>query len=41
MFLYAKLVMQNLHKQATRGELLEAIKQKNFPVGLKGAYVAM
>lgn len=37
MFLYATLVMQNLHVQPTRQDLLEEIKHGNFPVGLKGA----
>ncbi|KAJ4407348.1 hypothetical protein N0V91_003932 [Didymella pomorum] len=38
MFLYAKLVLQDLHAQPTREKVLEGIKDDNFPVGLKGAY---
>ncbi|CAI6333480.1 unnamed protein product [Periconia digitata] len=38
MFLYAKLVMENLYHQPTRGDLMNAIKHENFPDGLKGAY---
>lgn len=37
MFLYAKLVMENLEAQPTRNDLLDAIKQENFPDGLKEA----
>ena len=37
MFLYAKLVMDNLCHQPTRQDLLEAIVMQNFPDGLKGA----
>lgn len=39
MFLYAKLVLQNLHAQPTRGDLIEGITRDNFPEGLRGAYV--
>lgn len=38
MFLYAKLVMSNLYAQPTRGNLLDAIKARNFPNGLEQAY---
>lgn len=38
MFLYAKLVMENLYKQPTRDSLIKAIKKENFPNGLKEAY---
>ncbi|XPS76188.1 hypothetical protein M3J09_008244 [Ascochyta lentis] len=38
MFLYAKLVMENLNAQPTRDDLLKSIQHDNFPVGLKGAY---
>jgi hypothetical protein len=38
MFLYAKLVMDNLYNQPTRGDMIEAIKLENFPDGLKEAY---
>jgi hypothetical protein len=37
MFLYAKLVMDNLWHQPTRDDLLDAIKKENFPDGLKEA----
>ncbi|KAF1946974.1 C2H2 domain-containing protein [Clathrospora elynae] len=37
MFLYAKLVMLNLHASPTRGDLVDAIKEDNFPDGLKEA----
>jgi hypothetical protein len=37
MFLYAKLVMQDLCSVLTRGDLLDAIKDTNFPKGLKEA----
>jgi hypothetical protein len=36
MFLYAKLVMLNLHAAPTREDLLYAI-QRNFPEGLEQA----
>ncbi|KAL1608317.1 hypothetical protein SLS60_003257 [Paraconiothyrium brasiliense] len=39
MFLYAKLVMDNLFQQPTRGDLLEAISENNFPDSLKEAYL--
>ncbi|KAF2680197.1 C2H2 domain-containing protein [Lentithecium fluviatile CBS 122367] len=38
MFLYAKLVMDNLCHQPTREDLLDAIRHENFPHGLKEAY---
>ncbi|KAF2638941.1 hypothetical protein P280DRAFT_470952 [Massarina eburnea CBS 473.64] len=38
MFLYAKLVMDNLYHQPSRGELISAIQEDNFPKGLEGAY---
>ncbi|KAL5380194.1 hypothetical protein DPSP01_007994 [Paraphaeosphaeria sporulosa] len=38
MFLYAKLVMDNLFQQPTRGDLLDAVSENNFPDGLKEAY---
>lgn len=37
MFLYARLVIENLHAQPTRGDLIEGIRQENFPEGLRGA----
>lgn len=37
MFLYARLVLQNLHVQPTREEVLDAIKKDNFPDGLQEA----
>jgi hypothetical protein len=37
MFLYGKLVMQDLYSVLTRGDLLDAIKDSNFPKGLKEA----
>ena len=37
MFLYAKLVMDNLLQQPTRGDLLDAISDNNFPDTLKEA----
>jgi len=37
MFLYAKLVLLDLHACMTLGELLNAIKTENFPPGLKEA----
>jgi predicted RNA binding protein with dsRBD fold (UPF0201 family) len=37
MFLYSKLVMQDLHALLTREELLDAIRGTNFPKGLKEA----
>lgn len=37
MFLYAKLVMDNLLQQPTRGDLLEAISTRHFPDSLKEA----
>jgi len=39
MFLYAKLVLLDLHQCTTLAELLDAIKTDNFPPGLKEAYV--
>ncbi|KAF1361979.1 C2H2 domain-containing protein [Lizonia empirigonia] len=39
MFLYAKLVLQNLHAQPTRGDLIEGITRENFPGGLRGAEI--
>ncbi|KAH8586783.1 C2H2 domain-containing protein [Bisporella sp. PMI_857] len=38
MFLFAKLVMENLHAQETRIDLLSEIKEYNFPKGLGEAY---
>ncbi|KAJ4302641.1 hypothetical protein N0V90_001530 [Kalmusia sp. IMI 367209] len=38
MFLYAKLVMENLEEQPTREDLLDAIAFNNFPDSLKEAY---
>jgi hypothetical protein len=37
MFLYAKLVLLDLHACMTLGELLDAIKAENFPDGLAEA----
>ncbi|KAF1829385.1 C2H2 domain-containing protein [Decorospora gaudefroyi] len=37
MFLYAKLVLQDLYASFTRAELMDAIRQENFPAGLEGA----
>jgi hypothetical protein len=37
MFLYAKLVMENLLNQPTQEDLLDAITARNFPDGLKEA----
>jgi hypothetical protein len=37
MFLYAKLVLLNLNASPTRAELMDAIKEENFPFGLEGA----
>lgn len=37
MFLFAKLVMQNLYEQPTREMLLGAIRDSNFPTELKEA----
>lgn len=37
MFLFAKLVMRNLYEQPTRESLLDAIKNGNFPTGLRDA----
>lgn len=39
MFLYARLVMENLYAQPTLEALMEGIKQDTFPEGLQGAYV--
>lgn len=41
MFLYAKLVMDNLFHQPTRGDLIDAIRLEDFPDGLKEACVLM
>ena len=38
MFLYAKLVLENLFALNTREKVVDAIKQENFPLGLKEAY---
>ncbi|UPX12310.1 uncharacterized protein EKO05_0002864 [Ascochyta rabiei] len=38
MFLYAKLVLENLFAQPTREDLLKGIQRDTFPIGLKGAY---
>lgn len=37
MFLYAKLVLENLFALNTREKVFDAIKHENFPQGLKGA----
>ena len=37
MFLYAKLVLENLFAWNTRKEVFHAIKQENFPDDLKEA----
>jgi hypothetical protein len=37
MFLYGKLVMQDLYSVLTLGDLLEAIKHTNFPKGIEEA----
>jgi hypothetical protein len=37
MFLYARLVMDNLYQQPTRGDLLDAISTNKFPETLKEA----
>lgn len=37
MFLYAKLVLENLFELSTREEMFNAIKHENFPQGLKEA----
>jgi hypothetical protein len=37
MFLYSKLVMEDLYSLSTRGDLIEAIQGTNFPKGLKEA----
>jgi hypothetical protein len=37
MFLYAKLVLLDLHECLTLGELLDAVKTGNFPSGLAEA----
>jgi hypothetical protein len=37
MFLYGKLVMQDLYSVLTLGDLLEAIKRTNFPKGIEEA----
>lgn len=39
MFLYARLVMENLYAQPTSADLKEGIRQDTFPQGLEGAYV--
>ena len=39
MFLYAKLVLLDLHACMTLAELLDYIKTENFPPGLAQAYV--
>ncbi|KAH7348115.1 C2H2 domain-containing protein [Pyrenochaeta sp. MPI-SDFR-AT-0127] len=38
MFLYAQLVLRNLHDQPTRDHLLDSIRKENFPDDLKKAY---
>ncbi|KAJ4353074.1 hypothetical protein N0V95_003669 [Ascochyta clinopodiicola] len=38
MFLYAKLVLENLIAQPTRDDLIKGIQRDNFPIGLRGAY---
>jgi hypothetical protein len=37
MFLYAKLVLENLFALNTRGQVIDAIKDENFPRGLEQA----
>jgi hypothetical protein len=37
MFLYAKLVLENLFALNTREKVFDAIKRENFPQGLKEA----
>jgi hypothetical protein len=37
MFLYGKLVMQDLYSVLTKGDLIDAIKDTNFPKGIKEA----
>jgi hypothetical protein len=37
MFLYAKLVLLDLEASDTRADLIDAIKEANFPIGLEGA----
>jgi len=39
MFLYAKLVLNNLLALPTRLEVINAIQHERFPQGLKDAYV--
>ncbi|KAF2847250.1 C2H2 domain-containing protein [Plenodomus tracheiphilus IPT5] len=37
MFLYAKLVLQNLHDSTTQAEMLDAIRESDFPDDIKAA----
>lgn len=37
MFLYATLVLQNLHALSTQGELIDAVEEEIFPDGLSEA----
>ena len=39
MFLYAKLVMENLLRQRTREDLMRELEPNTFPKGLDEAYV--
>lgn len=39
MFLFAKLVMENLYEQTSRDNLLDELQ--NFPTGLDEAYVVL
>jgi hypothetical protein len=38
MFLYAKLVLDNLMDQGSKAELADELKTGNFPDGLDAAY---
>lgn len=37
MFLYAKIVLDNLLRQPTKGHLKRELKEENFPKGLEQA----
>jgi hypothetical protein len=37
MFLYAKLVLENLFQLNTKGQVIDAIRHENFPRGLEQA----
>jgi hypothetical protein len=39
MFLYAKLVMENLLRQRTQEDLMRELEPNTFPEGLEDAYV--